>query len=244
MLTYCCLVASLAQGHGRNLAVCDRGQRCPCPGRPLGSGWGTCSGLSRMPEREWTRAEGSCSRAACGLGGRWASSQRVKGAGSWLGRSSRQQVPAGARSGRCPAGAVLWACGQGLLWSHCPLGQTKGCWLFMELGLTPGAASGPGRRPAHLAAGCPPPAPPPHPTSRPALPLPGTQHSWPLWSQRRSQPRPWPLSCGWKVLLLRICSQRLSYETWLECPGLLHSPPAASLFPSVCLLPFVSAVTL
>ena len=192
MLTYCCLVASLAQGHGRNLAVCDRGQRCPCPGRPLGSGWGTCSGLSRMPEREWTRAEGSCSQAACGLGGRWASSQWVKGAGSWLGRSSRQRVPAGVRSGRCPAGAVLRACGQGLLWSHCPLGQTKGCRLFMELGLTPGAASGPGRRPAHLAAGCPLPAQPLHPTSWRHFPAPGPSTPGPSCLRDCPSPGPGP----------------------------------------------------
>lgn len=125
------------------------------------------------------------------------------------------------------------------------LDRTKGCRLFMELGLTPGAASGPGRRPAHLAAGCPPPAQPPHPTSRPGTSPPRDPAllAPSLWSQRWSWPRPWPSSCGWKVLL-RICSQRVSYETRLECPSLPHSPPAASLFPSVCLLPFVSAVTL
>ena len=173
-------------------------------------------------------------------GGQMGEQSAGKGCGLVVRKELQTASPRGSQEWQVPR----WCSPVGLLWSHCPLAQTKGCWLFMELGLTPGAASGPGRRPAHLAAGCPPPAQPPHPTSRPALPLPGTQHSWPLWSQRRSQPRPWPLSCGWKVLLLRICSQRLSYETWLECPGLLDSPPAASLFPSVCLLPFVSAVTL
>lgn len=155
--------------------------------------------------------------------------------------------PRGSREWQVPRGRSPVGLRPGPCCAHTArLDRTKGCRLFMELSLTPGTVSGPGRRPAHLAAGCPPPAQPPHPTSRPgtspprdpALLAPG------LWSQRRSQPQPWPLSCGWKVLLLRICSQRVSYETRLECPSLPPSPPAAGLFLSVCLLPFVLAVTL
>lgn len=97
----------------------------PPPAALWAPGWGTCSGLSWTPRREWTRAEGSCSQGTCDLGGRWASSQRVRGAGSRSGKSFRQQV---LRESEMAGALLALSCGPeagALLWSHRLLGQNQ-----------------------------------------------------------------------------------------------------------------------
>lgn len=109
-----------------------------------------------------------------------------------------------------PAGRPRPCCGHT---AH--LDSLKGCQLFIEHILTPGAATGPRTLPRRC-----------HPP-----------RFWPCGSvvAMRSPP---PLSNGWKFLLSRICSNQVSYET-LQNSVVFSPQPAGSwlvtqhLFPSL-----------
>lgn len=203
----------------------------PSPSHPLGSGWGQL--LWPVPDAQ-ERVDQSRGFLLLGSLRSWrqmGEQSAGKGYRLMVRKELQTASPRGSREWQVPcwrSPVGLWpgpCCGHTAL-----LDRTKGCRLFMELGLTPGAASGLGCRPDHLAAGCPllaqPPTPPPgpapplhhcHPWSRPACPLepprlpPGAAPPAPGLCGLSVGPG--PLACGWKFLLFRICSKQVSYET-------------------------------
>lgn len=233
----------------------------PSPSHPLGSGWGQL--LWPVPDAQ-ERVDQSRGFLLLGSLRSWrqmGEQSAGKGYGLMVRKELQTASPRGSQEWQVPcwrSPVGLWpgpCCGHTAL-----LDRTKGCRLFMELGLTPGAASGLGCRPDHLAAGCPllaqPPTPPPgpapplhhrHPWSRPACPLEPPRLP-PVSVVSVLVPAPLPVDgnsffsgSAQSRFPMKPCR---NHETWLECPGLPHSPLAAGLFPSVCLLPVMSAVTL
>lgn len=107
------MLTSLSQAgprdKGRNLALCGRGQHCPSPSRPLGSGWGHLLWPVLDTQERVDQSRGFLLSGNLQSGGQMGEQSAGKGCGLMVRKELQTASPAGVGSGRCPAGAVLWA---------------------------------------------------------------------------------------------------------------------------------------